>query len=312
LEESKSSDYSSTISMDSKNMNGSLQWKFVPIIAGVVPMFGLAITYFIAKINCHVEKWYFPYVSYTGARFPELMYFGLLLNLEGFMGLTVVFLAWRYYRYLGEKSILNNVTLIVGSLSCFGVIIVGNFPVTYSKAIHYVGAALAFILGTLYTMLTAKLSIKTSRLSKVKNSNRIKIVRIFLAATMLVSFISICCFAIIKAFLKNYYKKEEIDETELLKPMENGDCPFYPNKTREIDLFGSIMEWILTVGMLTCLALYYFEFQEFSSVKVILKQKIGNKMNMNQNTNRKFVSNGMQTFANDNRRDNQSIINMPS
>ena len=43
--------------------------------------------------------------------------------------------------------------------------------------------------------------------------------------------------------------------------MENGDCPFYPNKTREIDLFGSIMEWILTVGMLTCLALYYFEFQ---------------------------------------------------
>ena len=43
--------------------------------------------------------------------------------------------------------------------------------------------------------------------------------------------------------------------------MDNGDCPFYPNKTRAIDLFGSIMEWILTVGMLICLALYYFEFQ---------------------------------------------------
>ena len=45
-------------------------------------------------------------------------------------GLIVVFLAWRYYRHLGEKSTLNNTTLIIGSMSCFGVIIVGNFPVS--------------------------------------------------------------------------------------------------------------------------------------------------------------------------------------
>ena len=34
-------------------MNGPLQWKFVPIIAGIVPMFGLAITLvqFINKFN---------------------------------------------------------------------------------------------------------------------------------------------------------------------------------------------------------------------------------------------------------------------
>ena len=48
-------------------------------------------------------------------------------------GLIVVFLAWRYYRYLEEKSKLNNTTLIIGSMSCFGVIIVGNFPVSLLK-----------------------------------------------------------------------------------------------------------------------------------------------------------------------------------
>ena len=58
-----------------------------------------------------------------------------------------------------------------------------------------------------------------------------------------------------------FYLEEKIDETELLKPLENGNCPFYPNKTRGIDLFCSIMEWILTLGMLICLALYYYEFQ---------------------------------------------------
>ena len=42
----------------------------------------------------------------------------------------VAFLAWRYYRHLGEKSKLNKITLIIGFISCFGVIIVGNFPVS--------------------------------------------------------------------------------------------------------------------------------------------------------------------------------------
>ena len=48
-------------------------------------------------------------------------------------------------------------------------------------------------------------------------------------------------------------------------------------------------------------------------MKVILKQKIGNKLNMNQNTNQKFVNNGMQTLTNDNRRDllnnEQAVLN---
>ena len=57
--------------------------------------------------------------------------------------------------------------------------------------------------------------------------------------------------------------KEKIDETQLLKPLENGECPFYPNTTREMDLFGALVEWILTIGILICLALYYYEFQVF-------------------------------------------------
>jgi len=204
------------------------------------------------------------------------MYFGLLLNLEGFFGMMVVFLAWRYYRHLGERSKLNNSTLVVGSISCFGVILVGNFPVTYGRGPHYFGAALAFILGTLYTMMTAKLSIRTASLSKVKNINRIKTIRTSLAIVMFISLISLCCFAVFKKIYKQYHKKKEVDETDLLHPLKTGECPFYPNDTRGIDLFGSLVEWILTIGILICLALYSYEFQVFSSVKVILKQKNGN------------------------------------
>jgi len=279
LQGSDVSGNSDNVTKSYESMCGPLPWSFLPIVTGFVPMLGLAITYTVAKTKCHVEKWYFPYVSYTGARLPELMYFGLLFNLEGFFGMMVVFLAWRYYRHLGERSMLNNSTLVVGSVSCFGVIIVGNFPVTYSKGPHYFGAALAFILGTLYTMLTAKLSIRTASLSKVKNINRIKVVRILLAVVMFISLISLCFFSVFKTIHNKYYKKEIVDETELLHPLENGKCPFYPNDTRNIDLFGSLVEWILTIGILICLALYYYEFQVFSSVKVILKQKDGNVFN---------------------------------
>lgn len=251
-------------------MCGPLPWSWLPIFAGVVPIIGLAITYAIAKTSCHVEKWIFPYVSYTGTRFPELMYFGLLLNLEGFFGMVIVFLAWRYYRYVGgERSTLNNLTLIVGSISCFGVVIVGNFPVTYSKIPHYCGAALAFFLGTGYTILTAVLSCRTSHRSRLPKIHRIKICRIFLALVMTLALGSLIGFAVIKS---NQEKNEKpINEENLIRMNPDGSCPHYPNSTRMMDLFGSLTEWVLTLGILICLSLYSYEFKTFDSVKIVLK-----------------------------------------
>lgn len=250
---------------------GPLSWSYLPLIAGIIPMIGLAATYYMAKSKCHVEKWILPYVSYTGARFPELMVFGFLLNLEGFFGIIVVFLAWRYYSHLGEKnSKLNNISLVVGSLSCFGVVVVGNFPVTYSKLPHYCGAGFAFIFGTFYTALTAALSIRTSRRSKLRKIHSVKVARIVLAVVMMMAMSALLVFAIIK---KTSVKPSEVlDEAPLLSRNANGSCPYYPNSSRNFDLLGSIVEWILTFGILICISLYSYEFKSFDSIKISLKK----------------------------------------
>ena len=80
--------------------------------------------------------------------------------------------------------------------------------------------------------------------------------------------IKLCTFNVkLNLTIKN---QEKVDETKLLKPLENGECPFYPNTTREMDLFGSSVEWILTIGILICLALYYFEFQVNSCLLALM------------------------------------------
>lgn len=258
---------------------GPVPWYMLPIFAGVTPMLGLIATFTLAKTNCHVEKWILPYVSYTGTRFPELMYFGLLLNIEGFFGIVIVFLAWRYYKHLGESGKLNHATLVVGSISCFGVIIVGNFPVLYSKFPHYLGASMAFIMGTLYTILTAVLSRRTSYSSNIKNIHRVKVCRIILAFIMSVSLVSLIIFAGFKSVAE---KKEKVIDDTLLLQKVNGSCLEYPNSSRYFDLFGSLVEWILTIGILICLGLYSCEFKAFNSVKIVLKKCNGQVLEMKQ------------------------------
>jgi len=251
---------------------GPFSWSYLPILVGLIPMLGFMITYYTAKVNCHVEKWIIPYVSYTGTRFPELMYFGLLLNLEGFFGFIIVFLAWRYYRQLGESGMLNNATLVVGSISCFGVVMVGNFPVTYSKIPHYTGAVLAFFLGTVFTILTAILSKRTSYRSSLKCIHVVKNARIVLSVVMSVSLSMMAIFAYIKKLVLQPQTVQ--NEAALLKRV-NGSCPEYPNDLRAFDLFGALVEWLLTLGILVCLGLYAYEFKAFDNIKITLKHKNG-------------------------------------
>jgi len=263
-----------------------IPWSFLPIFASIVPLIGFCLTYLVAKLNCHTEKWYLPYVSYTGTRFPELMYFGLILNLEGFLGLTVVFLAWRYYRHLQENNLLNLFSLIVGSFCCCGVILVGNFPVTKCKILHYLGASMAFLLGTLYTILTALLSCRAHKtnmtsqdvMSQFKyNSGRVRVYRTLLAVLMTLSLFSLIGYTIYKKVFQEKDKEEEIlsKRIDLVTPLKNGSCLDYPNTSKSIDLFGAIVEWLLTVGILVCIFLYSYEFQSFNRVKIVLKQQNG-------------------------------------
>lgn len=257
-------------------------WHFLPISLGITSAIGLIATYFIAKKNCHIEKWLLPLVSYTGTENPESSIFGLIFNAEGFLGLIIVILVWRLVRHLGSKSgnllCLNKITFVTGFLGCIGVILVANFQVSQYRTPHYIGAALALIVGTFYcifsSILTYKIHKTTSGFSSV-----VCALRFLAAALMVMSIISL----IILAVKRGEYKRSQIDRYgtgNLSLPMSfkfpNGSCvpiiDSVPVQMRYMDLAMSISEWVLTVCLMFSLSLYAYEFKYFDGVKIILKR----------------------------------------
>lgn len=75
----------------------------------------------------------------------------------GFIGMIVVFIAWRYMRQIGQRDCLNTIAVICGFISCIGICIVGNFQVTRAWTPHYVGAFMGFSVGTIYIYLATHL-----------------------------------------------------------------------------------------------------------------------------------------------------------
>nr|XP_039250535.1 modulator of macroautophagy TMEM150B-like [Styela clava] len=265
-------------------------WHHLPIFLGVTAFFGMITTYTLAKNNCHVEKWFLPYISYTGTEHPESSIFGLILNTEGFIGIVVVILAWRFMRHMDQRSHLNSAALISGILSCFGVVMVGNFQVSKNKVPHYVGAGLAFIVGTVYCVLSSILTHKLHRAVARKSvcSIIVCILR-FVSAGIMIS--SICILTVLGCLRLEFnvvHKNEDLKEliAPSLEPpvyrFPNGTCipiihdvPLYK---RYLDLAGSVTEWLLTGCLLFSLALYAYEFKHFNNVKIILKSR-GTELN---------------------------------
>lgn len=270
------------MSLMSKQRRNGCPWHFLPLFLGITSAIGLLATYFIAKMNCHIEKWLLPYVSYTGTENPESSIFGLIFNVEGFLGLLIVILVWRLVRQLDIKSAylqsLNKITFVTGFLGCIGVIVVANFQVSRYKTPHYIGAALALIVGTFYCIFSSILTYKMHKASP-GFSSIICALRFLAAALMVLSIISL----IILFMGRNNYKKSIIGTyriTNLSYPVSfkfpNGSCvPIInsvPVKIRYMDLAMSISEWVLTVCLLFSLSLYAYEFKYFDGVKIILKQ----------------------------------------
>lgn len=263
-----------------------LAWHLIPIALGVISFGGMIFTYFLAKHNCHIEKWYLPYISYTGTEYPESSVFGLLLNVEGFIGIIIVVLLWRFMRHMNQKTNLNCASVIMGILSCFGVIMVGNFQVTKNKVPHYIGAFLAFIIGTVYCGLTSILTHKFYRSigKSYHYSMVVCVLRYLMTSIMVLSIAGLTVMGVIrlvyKAFSENSVKSSELATTDtpvIDYPYRfpNGSCvpvinsvPLYK---RYLDLAGSCSEWLLTVCLLFSLTLFAYEFKNFEKVKIILK-----------------------------------------
>nr|CAB3267045.1 transmembrane protein 150B [Phallusia mammillata] len=286
---------------------GPLSWSFFPILISITTSVGFVVTYTFAKTNCHIERWIFPYLSYTGTENPESMIFGLILNIEGFFGLIVVFLAWRFYRHMGQTNCLNSLALVLGSLSCFGVIMVGNFQVTKAKVPHYIGAGLAFIIGTGYGVVSSILSRRSFKVAhpKMKYSVCVGGLRLACALLMVTALILLSCVGMYKKLSeRNRTKEINLNETRMLP---DGSCrdllSKIPLHVQYVDLLGSITEWVLTACLLICLSLYTYEFRAFQNVKVVLYARGGQLRCDNNNCSKPIRQKDEVVVVTEDRRD---------
>ena len=112
---------------------------------------GYAISVSLDKVH-----YLFPYISDTGTTHPASSYFGLCLNLS-----SVFAAISMYYRHsFLEKQegalttlklhMVNDVALLLGGLSAFGIMLVANFQETSVLFLHLIGATMTFALGNIY------------------------------------------------------------------------------------------------------------------------------------------------------------------
>ena len=154
----------------------------------------------------------FPYISSTGATAPASCYFGLFLNLAAIFTFGTV-----YYRHLylekfnialisslplgekgayvksnGNSNTINDVSFFLGTLSALGMMIAANFQTSQVKSIHFIGAALIFVVGGIYCGIQAYCTYignhKNSRDTDGRNYKKLFIIRLFLVIGISVNF----------------------------------------------------------------------------------------------------------------------------
>ncbi|XP_066304174.1 modulator of macroautophagy TMEM150B-like [Branchiostoma lanceolatum] len=100
------------------------------------------------------------FISDTGAHPPERGIFTLTMNI-GAVGIAITqVLHYRYVTQYGGPTRLNRATLIIGLIAALGLSMVGAFQWMEMFEAHTLGAAMAFLLGTVYAWLQTVLSYK--------------------------------------------------------------------------------------------------------------------------------------------------------
>ncbi|XP_075231450.1 DNA damage-regulated autophagy modulator protein 1-like [Lycorma delicatula] len=134
-----------------------LHW--LPVIIFLWIPFSFITSYLIAVGQDHVYP-FFPAISDTGTIPPESCFFGFLVNLLALLLAFAVWLRGKQLRELnsvspgvGPGSIGNNISCIIGYLSCFGLYIVANCQELNALLLHIVGAFLTFWAAFLYSVL---------------------------------------------------------------------------------------------------------------------------------------------------------------
>uniref|UniRef100_A0AAX7U7W2 CWH43-like N-terminal domain-containing protein n=1 Tax=Astatotilapia calliptera TaxID=8154 RepID=A0AAX7U7W2_ASTCA len=150
-------------------------WALLPPIYSVCTAAGLLMVYFIAVYNKNITPLGSQY-SIAGNFPPASCVFSEVMNLAAFVGFFIA--VFRYLQLKGkiDKPWLNISSLVVFSISSFGMTIVGNFQVFTETNIHNVGAILVFGLGTLSCWLQSYITLRVN----LKNEGKMAAIARFL------------------------------------------------------------------------------------------------------------------------------------
>ncbi|XP_019639846.1 PREDICTED: DNA damage-regulated autophagy modulator protein 1-like isoform X1 [Branchiostoma belcheri] len=135
---------------------------FLPIGLGVWTTATMVTTYIMAVLRGDVVP-DFPYISDTGDKIPESCVFGQMLNISAFLSLGTMYVRYKQVEAMNQTNsrgvrLLNKVGLWVGLLTSVGLTLVANFQEGNVKTVHFIGAALVFGMGVVYSCLHTAVS----------------------------------------------------------------------------------------------------------------------------------------------------------
>eukprot|EP00094_Tigriopus_californicus_P001586 TCALIF_01533-PA protein Name:"Similar to DRAM2 DNA damage-regulated autophagy modulator protein 2 (Homo sapiens)" AED:0.14 eAED:0.14 QI:0/-1/0/1/-1/1/1/0/201 len=129
---------------------------YFPVATAILFPVTFLATYSLSVFLGHTEMdW--PYISDTSAYPPESCIFSQFVNLGAFLVAITVYIRYKQVQefYLSHQMGVashrtNQVGLILGWIGALGISIVANFQETSVFVVHFIGAMMAFGVGTLY------------------------------------------------------------------------------------------------------------------------------------------------------------------
>merc|ERR1711874_540421 len=130
--------------------------KYLTLITALLFPGTFLATYGISAYLGHSDL-VWPYISDTGTNPPESCIFGQLLNIGAVLLCFIFYTRYKqvaeFYKIHPDKQKLkklNTTSVWLGFLGALGVSVVGNFQETQVALVHFIGASMAFGLGTIY------------------------------------------------------------------------------------------------------------------------------------------------------------------
>ena len=223
---------------------------------------GYAISVGTGKVNALL-----PYISYTGAEPPASCVFGFLLNIGGFFGIICVYIRHRHLENGRVDNaithMINDISMTLGLLTCFGMMVIACFQITTASFPHFIGAFMIYILGNVYCVLQSYLSYVTIG---IINTTGETFIRIIISASASLCYVFTCMLGNIATSKAKGAKVKEICRWD-------SNDPGY-----SAHLGSTFSQWIMTI----CLLLFFLSFyHEFKNIEC--KVHINNKMREDSN-----------------------------